>query len=183
MEEKQELFKESDRNDDFEMALNHSGGYGFGDLYINDEFSPESDIEKYAKKHDLPVVPEYDWHVALPQKLDHAGVLEEGTIETLRDGEIPVENIMTCDMVDYDISPTKAYSHLVDSYNFLTNHELPSNNLNDSSANRACEKVLGEPLSPYTDDQFRQKALDNISRVTEDVNREMIVENTRSTYN
>lgn len=183
IEEKQELFEETDRNDDFEMALNHSGGYGFGDLYINDELSRKSDIEKYADEYDLPVVPEYDWHVALPQKLDHAGVLEKGTIDSLRDGEIPIENILGCDMVNYDISPTKAYSHLVDSYNFLVNHHLPSNHLNDSTVNRVYEEIFGRPISPYTEDHFRQKALDNISRVTDDVDREMIVENTKSTYN
>lgn len=185
VEEKESLFEEYERNDDLELVLNHSGGYGFGDLYINDELSlGKTDIEHYADRYDLSVMPEFDWHTTLPQQLDHVGVLEDGTIAALRDGDIPVEKITGCDLVDYDtFSARKLWNHTVDSYNFAVNHELTSLGMEDSRANKAYEQIFGDPFVPREAENYRENALENIEQVTSDVDRELLEENTISTYN
>lgn len=59
------------------------------------------DVQTYADEHDIPIVPEYDSHAALPERLDGAGVIGD-VMDDLKDGELPVEEFLDADVLSYD---------------------------------------------------------------------------------
>jgi hypothetical protein len=115
-------FYEAAEEKDFTAAINYSTGYsplvnrlaqGRTDPLIGavetvrglfggetDE-AEDQDVQTYADEHDIPIVPEYDTHAAIPERLDGAGVLGD-VMEDLREGELPVEELLDADVLSYD---------------------------------------------------------------------------------
>ncbi len=113
-------FYETAEEEGFTTAINYSTGYsplvnhlaqGKTDPVIGvvetvrgflggDQDTTDEDIHSYARDHDVPIVPEYDSHAAFPQKLDGAGVLEDA-MDDLREGDLPVEEILDADVLSY----------------------------------------------------------------------------------
>lgn len=179
-EEKADIIHEADDLDDVDLALSHNGGYGSLSRYVNDEIpgTGGSDIERFASDYDLPVLPEIDWHVTLPQGLDHAGLLEKGTVEQLREGHIPVKNLLDAETVDYGFSPG---DEVREDYNFGFTHVVPSLAVEDGPV--ASMAKLGQAALGYSEpEEYREKMRANISNVASNISSEELRENAGQIY-
>lgn len=180
LEEKEEIIHEADDLDDVELALSHSGGYGLMNKIVNDELpgTGRSEIDQFSSDYDLPILPELDWHVTLPHGLDHTGVLESGTIDWLRDGQMPVKDILEADTVDYGFTPG---NEIKDSWNFGTTQVAPS--FANGSGAIATASSAGQLVLGYTSpEEYRQKMRENVSYVALSVNPDMLKSNAEDIY-
>lgn len=177
-EEKQELIHRADDLDDVDLALSHNGGYGTLSKYVNDEIGGESEIERLSSDYDLPVIPELDTHSSLPYGLDHVGVLENGTIDQLRDGNMPVKALLDADTVDYGFSP---WNEFRDDYNFGFTQVMPSL-ANEGGAVGTLAGIAGETLGYSEPEDYREKMRKNFSTVASSVDAETLRENASKPY-
>ncbi len=168
-EEKEEIIYEAERNDDIDVAVSHASGYGLANRYINGDLPLLQDSVDY----NVSRIPELDWHVTLPYKLDGVGVLEDGTINDLRSGDLSVEKITDCNMVNHGFSTNS----LIDTWNFGTTMAGPSLEIEDSYVNEFVDSVYGKPIFSRTEDEYREKSRRNIENAT-DVTAEELLENT-----
>lgn len=175
-EEKMEILEESERNEDIDVAISYSSGNGIFDHFLNGKNLEGSTVEDYSEEYGAPLIPELDWHNALPYKLDGVGIVEDGTIEQFQDGEIPTENILDCDMLSYDSKTTKAKGLVYDTWNFGSGMVLPSLNLENNPVNSASKKLFDRYMTPVVEEDYKDLARRNLENAT-DVYEEEILDN------
>ncbi|MFB6190990.1 MAG: hypothetical protein ABEJ64_01025 [Candidatus Nanohaloarchaea archaeon] len=85
---------------EIELMLGYSTGY---DRLTNARARGElmnggKAVEEVAGE-EVPVIPELDWHVCIPGELSGFGVLPDGSVDRLFEGDIPVENFGRAEVI------------------------------------------------------------------------------------
>lgn len=177
---KEEYFRTADDIDDIEIALSHNGGYGSLSKWVNDEHSlGESEIKKYSDEFGLDILPELDTHVTFTQKLNHTGLLEEGTVSDLRDGYIPVDKILGAETVDEGFSPL---DECRDNYNFGLTFVSPNLKLEQNDYIESLQGMIGKDYLPASEEDFRDIMERNIDNVCDDVSVKYLRDNSVQLY-
>ena len=91
-----------DGEEDYRAGIGFPTGYGrltnwLSRGYVRELLGGDS-LFSLSEDYGVPLVPEIDWHGGFPEDLDGVGRLEEGSMERMRYGDIPVDSILYCDI-------------------------------------------------------------------------------------
>lgn len=176
LEEKESILQESERNSDLDIAISHTTGYGspMNEL-VNGAFPSQTGVDEYAEEYGASLIPELDWHTTLPYKLDGVGVIEDGSIDELSEGEIPVDSILDCDIVEYGHLQEQTCGAVHDSWRFGTTLAAPSLRIEDYF--KGASRELYRKFAPVEDEDYRSLAESSVKHAT-DVSIDDLQENT-----
>ncbi len=85
----------------------HNLIYSFFELRnpLREIFSPNKErkysIFDYSRHFNVPLIPEMDMHTLIPERLEGCGVLKSDAMESLREGKIPVTQIMDAKVLSF----------------------------------------------------------------------------------
>jgi len=85
-----------DRADEepFDVALGYTTGYPALLNALARGKHTTRPIRAYAREYDLPLLPELDWHAALPQSPSGFGIVADQAVSALVDGRIPTTQLL-----------------------------------------------------------------------------------------
>jgi len=97
-----EFFGRADKKD-IKVALGYTTGYfPFYNRLSRNETPFRTSVTEYAEENGVPLLPELDSHAFLPERLTGCGVLEQEVIRKLDEGEMPVAEILSADLLSVD---------------------------------------------------------------------------------
>lgn len=90
---------ELDADPRIRVALGFTTGYfpSYNRISRN-ELPTRISVREYAKKHDLPLLPELDLHAVVPEGFSGCGVVESGVTDELEEGRLPVDELLAADL-------------------------------------------------------------------------------------
>jgi hypothetical protein len=82
-----------------EVALGYTTGYfPLYNRIARNEIPARTSVGAHAEAFDLSLLPELDLHTAVPEGFSGCGVVQNSVIDALRDGHLPVSDILRADL-------------------------------------------------------------------------------------
>lgn len=99
------LFDTAQGSDGFTIAIGYMTGYTPRlNMLARGMLRPlqGKSVLTYAKEYDIPVIPELDWHVAVPERLAGVGIIRNDSVmDRLRGGEVSTDQLLNTQVVTY----------------------------------------------------------------------------------
>ena len=87
-------FLERAEEEPFDVGLGYTTGYPAALNALARGRHTRDPIKAYAREYDVPLVPELDWHAALPRAPSGFGVVDDAAFAALADGRLPTTELL-----------------------------------------------------------------------------------------